>query len=115
LKGTVSDFRIEDYDVSITFKGPAYSADVFIDREKGGYEVAEIKKGVVAVWNDLHKGRDSGKGWSWVIDISAIFLIIVSLTGLILLLFIKKKRISGIVTVVLGLVLSYLIYLMFVP
>jgi hypothetical protein len=115
LKGAVSDFRIEDYDVSITFKGPAYSADVFIDREKGDYEVAEIKKGIVAIWNDLHKGRDSGKGWSWVIDVSAIFLIIVSLTGLILLLFIKKKRISGIVTAVLGIVLSYLIYLIFVP
>lgn len=114
LKGAVSDFRIEDYEVSITFKGPAYSADVFIDREKGNYEVTEIKKGVIALWNDLHKGRDSGKGWSSLIDVSAIFLIMVSLTGLVLLLFIKKKRVSGIVTAVLGLVLSYLIYLIFV-
>jgi len=115
LKGAVSEFRIEDYEVSITFKGPAYSSDVFIDRERGEYEVTEIKKGVVALWNDLHKGRDSGKGWGWIIDISAIFLIVVSLTGLILLLFLKKKRVSGIVTAVLGLVTAYLIYLIFVP
>ena len=115
IKGAVSEFRIDDYDVTVTFKGPAYSCDTFIDRESGSYEVTEIKMGVIALWNDLHKGRDSGKGWSWVIDVSAIFLIIVSLTGLILLLFIKKKRVSGLVTVVLGLIISYLIYLIFVP
>src|SRR5690606_4607282 len=115
VKGAVSDFRIDDYDVTVTFKGPAYSCDAFIDRESGTYEVTEIKMGIIALWNDLHKGRDSGRGWGWVIDISAIFLILVSLTGLILLLFIKKKRVSGIVTAVLGLIISYLIYLIFVP
>ncbi len=115
LKGAVSEFRIEDYELSIAFKGPAYSCDAFIDRESGAYEITEIKMGVVALWNDLHKGRDSGRGWSWVIDVSAVFLIVVSLTGLILLLFIKKKRIAGIVTVILGLIISYLIYLIFVP
>lgn len=115
VKGAVSEFRIEEYDVTVTFKGPAYSCDAFIDRESGTYEITEIKMGVIALWNDLHKGRDSGKGWSWVIDGSAIFLILVSLTGLILLLFIKKKRVSGLVTLVFGLVISYLIYLIFVP
>lgn len=115
VKGAVREFRIEEYDVTVTFKGPAYSCDAFIDRESGTYEITEIKMGVIALWNDLHKGRDSGKGWSWVIDGSAIFLILVSLTGLILLLFIKKKRVSGLVTLVLGLVINYLIYLIFVP
>ncbi|SOD19967.1 PepSY-associated TM helix domain-containing protein [Pedobacter xixiisoli] len=115
VKGAVSEFRIEDYDVTVTFKGPAYSCDAFIDRESGTYEITEIKMGVIALWNDLHKGRDSGKGWSWLIDVSAVFLILVSLTGLILLLFIKKKRIAGFVTAVLGLMISYLIYLIFVP
>lgn len=115
VKGAVSEFRIEEYDVTVTFKGPAYSCDAFIDRENGTYEVTVIKRGVIALWNDLHKGRDSGKGWSWLIDVSAIFLILVSLTGLILLLFIKKKRVSGLVTLVLGIIISCLIYLIIVP
>lgn len=115
IKGAVSEFRIEDYDVTVTFKGPAYSCDAFIDRESGNYEITEIKMGVIALWNDLHKGRDSGKGWAWVIDVSAIFLIIVSLTGLILLLFIKKKRVAGLATAILGLLLCYLLYLALVP
>ena len=115
VKGLVSEFRIDDVEVSISFKGPAYSCDAFIDREKGTYELSEIKMGIVAVMNDLHKGRDSGKSWGWIIDISAIFLILVSLSGLILLFFIKKRRLAGLITGAVGLALCYLIYLLFVP
>lgn len=115
IKGSVSEFRIDDVELSISFKGPAYSADAFIDRELGTYEVSEIKMGIMAVMNDLHKGRDSGKGWSWIIDVSAVFLILVSLSGLILLCFIKKKRVAGFITGLVGLLICYLIYVIFVP
>jgi hypothetical protein len=115
VKGFVSEFRIEETELSVTLKGPAYSADAFIDRETGKYELSEIKMGVVAIMNDLHKGRDSGSGWSWIIDISAVFLILVSLSGLILLCFIKKRRVAGFITGVIGLIICYLIYAIFVP
>ncbi len=115
VKGVVSEVRIDDYEVSVSLKGPAYSCDAFINREDGTYEVSEVKMGIMAVMNDLHKGRDSGKGWSWIIDISAVFLILVSLSGLILLCFIKKKRVAGFITGVVGLALCYLIYVIFVP
>lgn len=114
-KGFVSEIRIDDVEVSVSLKGPAYSCDAFIDRENGSYEVSEIRMGLVAVMNDLHKGRDSGSGWSWVIDVSAVFLILVSLSGLILLCFIKKKRVAGFITGVVGLIICYLIYAIFVP
>jgi hypothetical protein len=115
VKGYVSEVRIDDSEVSVSLKGPAYSCDAFIDRESGKYEVSEIKMGIVAIMNDLHKGRDSGSGWSWIIDISAIFLILVSLSGLILLCFIKKRRVAGFITGLIGLLICYLIYLVFVP
>lgn len=115
VKGAVSEFRIDDSELSVSLKGPAYSCDAFIDRETGKYEVSEIKMGIVAVMNDLHKGRDSGSGWSWIIDISAVFLVLISLSGLILLCFIKKKRVAGLVTGIVGLLICYLIYVIFVP
>lgn len=115
IKGAVSDFSIDDSEITVTLKGPAYSCDAFINRENGTYEVSEMKMGVVAVMNDLHKGRDSGKGWSWIIDISAVFLILISLSGLILLCFIKKKRVAGFITGFVGLLICYLIYKIFVP
>jgi hypothetical protein len=115
VKGAVSEFRVDESEITVTLKGPAYSCDAFIDRESGFYEVSEIKMGVVAVMNDLHKGRDSGSGWSWIIDISAVFLILVSLSGLILLCFIKKKRLAGFITAFIGMIICYLIYMIFVP
>jgi len=36
------------------------------------------------VANDLHKGRDTGKTWSILIDVSAVLMTLISLTGLIL-------------------------------
>ena len=115
LHGAVSDFRIDDDQVSVSFKAPGYSADVSIDRNTGRYDLIEVRNGFVAVINDLHKGRDSGKTWSWLIDLSAVLLTLVSLTGLLLLFFVYKRRTSGLVLAVAGTLLCYLVYLRFVP
>ncbi len=114
IKGYVSDFLISDNECSVAFKGPGYSADVFINRQDGKFQLTEIKLGLAAVFNDLHKGRDSGSEWKWLIDVSAIFLTVVSLSGLVMLLFLKKKRLSGLVVGILGGVLTYLIYIIWV-
>ena len=114
LKGELSEFRIDDAECSLSFKGPGYGADVFIDRTTGTYEISLMRSGIVGILNDLHKGRDSGKSWSWVIDISAILMTLVSLTGLILILYIKRKRLSGLTWAVIGLLLSILVYVLWV-
>lgn len=115
IKGYVSDFFIEDEQCTVAFKGPGYSADAFVNREDGSLQLTELRLGLVAVINDLHKGRDTGKGWSWLIDISAVFLTLVSLTGLIMLFFLKKRRLSGLIITVIGGALCYLVYLLWVP
>lgn len=115
IHGAVNDFRVEDADCSISFKGPGYAADVFIDRATGRYELTETRLGLVAVLNDLHKGRDAGKGWAVIIDISAVLMTAVSLTGLLLILFLQKKRFSGLLIACAGCIVSYLAYLAWVP
>jgi hypothetical protein len=37
IHGAVNDFRVEDSGCSVSFKGPGYAADVFIDRATGRY------------------------------------------------------------------------------
>ena len=81
LQGAVNDFRIEDNELSISFKGPGYAADVLVDRATGRYELTETRMGWIAVLNDLHKGRDAGKGWARLIDVSAVLMTVVSITG----------------------------------
>lgn len=115
LRGAVSEFRMEDDQCSVSFKGPGYSADAFINRKDGTFELTELRQGLVAVLNDLHKGRDSGQGWSWVIDLSAGFLTLVSLSGLVMLFFLKNKRVRGLLVAVAGGALCYLAYALLVP
>lgn len=111
IKGAVSEFRVDDYECLILFKGPGYSADTVIDRETGRYTITETVLGVIAVINDLHKGRDTGPVWSWVIDLSALLTIFVSVTGMILIFYIRRKRWWGLITAVLGTILFAGFYL----
>ena len=115
IKGAVGEFSIDENQCTISFNGPGYTADAFVNREDGSYDVSETKTGIWGVLNDLHKGRDSGKTWGWLIDASAVLMVLVSMTGLIMLFFLKKKRVSGILIMVLGGLICYLVYRIFVP
>lgn len=115
LHGHVGDARVEEDTYSVQFLGPGYSADVSVDRKTGKYDVVETRSGFWAVMNDLHKGRDTGKTWAWVIDISAGLLALVSVTGLVLIFFMTKKRTIGLVVAVVGGVVFFGLWRMFVP
>jgi hypothetical protein len=115
IKGALSDFRLDESQASVSFKGPGYAADAFINRETGEYELTETRSGLVAALNDLHKGRDTGGAWSWLIDASAVLMTLVSLTGLILIWFVKRRRASGLMLAGVCGVACYLIYLFLIP
>jgi hypothetical protein len=115
IHGAVDDFHIEDSQCSVSFKGPGYEADIVLDRRTGAYDITETRAGFVAIVNDLHKGRDTGQSWSKVIDVAALFMSAVSLTGLILIFFLHKRRVSGLLLLAAGGVLGYLIYVVWVP
>nr|WP_245958984.1 PepSY-associated TM helix domain-containing protein [Meiothermus luteus] len=102
LKGRVSDTRADDQEASISFRGPGYSADAFIRRADGSYTLKVVAQGPVAVLNDLHRGRDAGAAWSWLIDLSGGFLLLVALTGFGLSLFFRKTRAAALITALLG-------------
>lgn len=115
IHGALSDFRVDERECDVSFKGPGYAADAFIDRATGTYDLTENRMGFGAVINDLHKGRDAGDTWKWLIDISAALLVFVSLTGLILLWFVHKHRVAGFLSLAAGSLLVYVFYLVLVP
>lgn len=115
VHGSMKDFTVDETQCIVAFRAPGYTADVFIDRQLCSYELVESSMGLVAIMNDLHKGRDSGQAWAWLIDLSAVLLIFVSLTGLLLLLYINRHRKAGLLTAALGILLTVLFYAMLVP
>ncbi|MFP3351344.1 PepSY-associated TM helix domain-containing protein [Pseudoalteromonas sp. SIMBA_153] len=82
------------------------SGELLLDYQTGG---------VLSVIGDLHKGRYSGDVWSWVIDISAVLMILFAITGMIILFQNRKKRIAGIWITALGVATPIVIYLCWVP
>ncbi len=109
LRGTVSDRNTDATQGSLTFKAPGYAADCFIEMADGSYRLTVSDQGSIGVLNDLHRGRDAGRPWAWLIDVSGIFLTFLSVTGLGLLWYLKKVRLSGLVTLVAGSVLLFIL------
>jgi uncharacterized protein len=115
IKGALSEFTVDELQCMLSFRGPGYTADVAINRETGEYELTETMMGFVAIINDLHKGRDTGTAWSWLIDASALLMVFVSVSGMVLIFYIKRRRLSGLLAATLGGLACYLIYRFLVP
>jgi hypothetical protein len=110
-----ADLRVDDRECTVSFRGAGYAADAIIDRESGHYNLTQTEHGFIAVINDLHKGRDTGPVWSAVIDISAVVLTVISLTGLTLLFYLKLRRKPGVVVILVGAAVIAVICLYWVP
>lgn len=115
VRGALAAFSVEDRECVVSFKGAAYAADATIDRESGHYNLTQTSHGFIAVINDLHKGRDTGPVWSAVIDISAVVLTVISLTGLTLIFYLKLRRKPGLVMSLIGAAVIVAICLYWVP
>lgn len=110
VRGTPQDYRIDEVEGALTFRGPGYSADAFIDPATGGYEMTVSELGAVGVLNDLHRGRDAGTAWKWLVDLSGVFLTLVAVTGIGILWYLKKVRTTALATMAAGVVV--LVFLM---
>ena len=105
----------DDMELYLSLPRPGGHGWIAIDRETGGVEFEDTDRGLVALLNDLHKGRDSGVVWFWFIDIFAIACLVFSLTGLVLLWLHGRHRPATWPITGAGLILPWLLLLAFVP
>ncbi|AZI41494.1 peptidase [Deinococcus psychrotolerans] len=101
LHGIASDFQYQGGIGGLSFRTPGYSADVQFD-QSGKYSVNVDAQGALAVANDFHRGKNSGGAWLWFIDASGIFLMVVALTGLGIMLYLRKVRTASLISIVVG-------------
>lgn len=104
LREVTFDFQMASSYVFVTASGEEKTLRLEL-REFGFWQVM----------GDLHKGRNSGASWSWLIDISAVGMILFSLTGLFILFQNMKHRRIGSLLTIAGLALPILIYWFLVP
>ena len=112
VAGHIDSFDVTNGQGSVAYKRAGYQADLQFDVATGAFRLDVEQQGWVAVLNDLHKGRDTGSSWRWVIDVSAGFLVLVSLTGLVMQLFLRKRRRSAYVSAAVGAVVVVVLALL---
>lgn len=85
-----------------------------VDRASGEINYELTDRGWVSYFNDLHKGRHTGKAWSWFIDVFAVTALVFCITGLFLLHLHAGNRPATWPLVGLGLVLPLLLAILFI-
>jgi len=98
-----------DEEAYVSLPRPGGDGWVTFDVGTGAVVHESTSRGPVAYLNDLHKGRDTGNSWRWVIDISAGFLVVISITGLVMQVLMRKRRRSALIAAAVGTVLGVLL------
>jgi hypothetical protein len=85
-------------DALVRFGAPVDQARI-VDRLRGAHR---------------HKGRDTGPVWAQIIDLSAILMMLVSITGLTLIFFLHKRLALGLWMLAIGTAVCVAVYAWFV-
>jgi len=113
--GAVDSFEAEEESLRIVFRRPGLRAEAAVRLADGHVELTSEERGIAALLTDLHKGAYTGSDWKWVIDGTAVFLVLGSLTGLILWISLPRRRTLGILALSVGLLSSAATYWFLVP
>ncbi|MBI3711686.1 MAG: PepSY-associated TM helix domain-containing protein [Burkholderiales bacterium] len=101
-------------EIYIALPRPGGDAWLRFNLDNGEMEYEKTERGMVAYFNDLHKGRNTGKAWSWFIDIFAIACLIFCITGLFLLKMHAGNRSLTWPLLVMGLVFPLVLAIVFI-
>ena len=107
--GRYQSSEVMDNEVMIGLESPAGATDIWVMADTGETEITQKPASTVSMLNDLHRGKNSGLAWSWLIDISAIIVIALSLVGYILFLSIKTRLVTHLVLTAASLALIILL------
>jgi hypothetical protein len=98
ISGHVTDYGVQGDEGHIDYAGPGYSATVTFSLTDSTLRASITQGDLLAILNDVHKGRDTDSSWGWVIDASAVLLLFVTVTGIGIQLFQRKRRRSALIT-----------------
>ncbi len=115
IRGAMANYTTTDDDVAVAFREPGQVWDVTIERSTGAMTAHHEQYNFAAIINNLHRGRYTGKAWSWVIDISALLIVLACATGFVLWLALPKRRQLGIAALVLGTIATMVVIYFLVP
>ena len=102
VSGAMTDYDASDDRVSVAFKEPGQLWEVAIEKSTGRTKLHNETYNLAAFLNNLHRGRYAGPAWRWVIDLSALFIVLACATGIVLWLALPRRRLLGFIALAVG-------------
>lgn len=108
-------YEKETETIAVQFKAPGYEANVNIRAGDGHTKVVHRSRGINGILLDLHRGKESGAHWSFIVDGVAILFVIISITGLILWSSLRGRAQHGLAILMIGTAVGLAVYFVWVP
>jgi hypothetical protein len=115
VRSPMTDYHQDADQIQVTFAAPGHRTVVTVDRAQRSGAVESETRGLLGKLDDLHKGFDSGPTWSWIIDGTAILLLVSVVTGMATIVSFRARRRGGFIVAGLGVVSILALYLFLVP
>jgi uncharacterized protein len=113
--GVYASGELEDGEAYLRFEGVSGNASAVLDIKTGATEITTRKADAVTIINDLHRGKNAGAAWKWLIDISAVIFLVLSLVGYILFFSLRHRLVQTMALTVISLGALVGIFVLFVP
>lgn len=110
--GRAAEWSVDEVYVPLPKAGG--DAWVRIGLEDGAAEFENTDRGWISWLNDVHKGRHTGVAWNWFIDIFAVCCLVFCITGFLILKFHAANRPSTWPVVGFGVLVPFVIALLFI-
>lgn len=91
VQGVYASGDIDEDLAILRFEGVTGNTSVSLDLATGDADIAYRKATALTVLNDLHRGKNAGTAWKWLIDVSAGIFLLLSLIGYILFFSMRHK------------------------
>jgi hypothetical protein len=91
LHGVYSSGDVDGDEAQLRYEGVSGNTSVTLETKTGAADASFRKADAVTIINDLHRGKNAGKAWKLLIDISAGIFLALSLVGYILFFSLRHR------------------------
>lgn len=115
LLGAFSSADISGSQAFLRYEGVKGSSDVTLDLRSGRASARVRRADALTVIDDLHRGKNVGKAWQALIDISGAIFLLLSLVGYVLFFTMRFRLRTALALTALSLGTMAAIFVLFVP
>ncbi|MBE7218847.1 MAG: PepSY-associated TM helix domain-containing protein, partial [Caulobacteraceae bacterium] len=115
LLGAYKDGSVDGDQHLIRLEGARGATDLTVDSRTGAVDAAIQPASAVNVIEELHRGRAAGPAWRWVIDVSAVVILLLSLVGYVLFFSLRFRLRTSLLLTGASLLAMAAIYVLAVP